>query len=424
VISMLKADFTEIDITPPPGLRLGGYMQRLGLPARGHKDPLYARILQLEQGDVELAIVQLDLLGVYRDLADLVKSTIHKATGIREVMVTTTHTHSAPETIIPMWPNTLPYSEEEKRLLNTWISNLIEKIEASIKTSTVEPVESLYLCYTDIGELCYNRAFPGELYDSKISVLVVKTPRWRLVLYSTPCHPVCNTDLYYSADYHSHIVRVLRNEGYRALSLTGAAGDVDPVKKGYEYAEYMGIEISRRILRAIVNCKAVKASLSAITSEIEVPTRRVNYEDALKIFREVYWKYADLFRAERLKGNVDPEYFKIFEELIYADQELEVAKISSYTRKTLLQVFRVGEDTFILGFPGEMISETSLLIKKALLGLHVIISTYTNDYIGYVPTERFFNSGKYEARTALWSIVERNVEFTLRREIIDLIRRV
>ena len=141
-------------------------------------------------------------------------------------------------------------------------------------------------------------------------------------------------------------------------------------------------------------------------------------------YRELkaYNKYIDKFMAERTKGIVDERYFTLFEEPLYADQELEVAKLGLIRNiVTEIQVFRIGGINLV-SFPGEMVSETSLLIKRALPGINMVFSTYTNDYIGYVPTERFFDNSKYEARTALWSIVDRSVEPLIRSRIVDLIR--
>ena len=418
----MRAGFIEVDITPPPGLRLGGYMHRLGLPARGAKDPLYARLLKLDQGGESVVIVQLDLLGLYREQADHIGRVASEASGSDRYVVATTHTHSAPETIIPMWPNTLPYSEDEVKLFNEWFSSLVERVEKAAGEIAVERVESMCVASTRIDGLCYNRAFPNEGYDSETPVLLITTSSDKILVYSTPCHPVCNVDYYYSADYHAFITSNLRSRGFKPIALTGPTGDVDPVKKGYDYAEYMGREISRRILESISTCKPIEPSIALAEREVEVSLRAINYEEALRKFKVAYESYYELFIEARRKGYIDPEHFEMLVELLYADQELEVAKIGSRSRKTVLKVLRVGSGVYLVGFPGEMVSFTSSSLKDSLRGGSLLISTYTNDYIGYVPTERFYDTNKYEARTAQWSIVSKGVERVLREEIIDLIK--
>jgi hypothetical protein len=416
---MLSAGFAEVDITPPSGLRLGGYMHRLGLPSKGFKDPLYARILVLSSERESFAIVQLDLLGVYRSFTNELRSAIRKALGVENIMVATTHTHLAPETVIPMWPNTLPYSDEERKLLEFWMKSVVEKVRRVAEGLRLEPVNNVCIGYASVEGLCYNRAFPGELFDYHAPFVMIGGSR-RIVIYSSPCHPVCNTDLYYSADYHAHVVKALKSSGIDSVPLTAPAGDVDPVRKGYDYAIYMGSEIGKRIIESISSCKSLDPVISSASTEIEVPLRSVNYENALKRFREVYAKYIDLFMTERAKGAVDERYFSMFEELLYADQELEVAKRYREKLITEVQILRIG-NAFLVGFPGEMVSDTSIIIKKTLPNMHIIFSTYTNDYIGYVPTKRFFDNGRYEARTALWSIVSQDSEQIIRGRIVDMI---
>src|SRR5215467_13079043 len=56
----LKAGVAKVDITPPTGLMMWGYFDRLK-PAQGAIDPLFARVLVLEAGERRLALVDLDL---------------------------------------------------------------------------------------------------------------------------------------------------------------------------------------------------------------------------------------------------------------------------------------------------------------------------------------------------------------------------
>jgi hypothetical protein len=420
---MLNAGFAEVDITPPPGLRLGGFMNRLGLPSKGVKDTLYARIFVLNNEKESIALIQLDLLGVYKSYANELRDAIYKTLGVENIMVITTHTHSAPETIIPMWPNTLPYTDEEKRLLDSWMRGITEKVKSVAENLRLEPVENVCLSYTSVKDLCYNRSFHGDLFDPQIPVVMVHSKNKRIAVYSSPCHPVCNTDLYYSADYHAYTVKALKNSGINTISLTGPAGDVDPLRKGYNYAMTMGSKIAKRILSSLMACKALDSTLYFANTEVKVPVRRVEYEYALKRFRDTYSNYIDLFMAERAKGVADERYFTMFEELLYADQELEVAKLNLEKLVTKLQILRIGK-TILVSFPGEMVSETSLLIKKALPSIDIVFTTYTNDYIGYVPTKKFFDSGRYEAKTALWSIVSPDAEPLIRNSVVDLIKEI
>src|ERR1051326_6000282 len=56
----MKAGVAKVNITPPAGVQMWGYFDRLK-PAEGTLDPLFARVLVLEAGDRRLALVDLDL---------------------------------------------------------------------------------------------------------------------------------------------------------------------------------------------------------------------------------------------------------------------------------------------------------------------------------------------------------------------------
>jgi len=61
--AVLRAGLAKADITPPPGLPMYGYFDRIknNQLATGTLDPLEARVLVLEAGDRRVALVTLDL---------------------------------------------------------------------------------------------------------------------------------------------------------------------------------------------------------------------------------------------------------------------------------------------------------------------------------------------------------------------------
>src|ERR1700733_7678835 len=58
-----QAGAAQVDITPPPGLEMYGFFNRITEHrlASGTLDPLYARALVLQAGDRRLALITLDL---------------------------------------------------------------------------------------------------------------------------------------------------------------------------------------------------------------------------------------------------------------------------------------------------------------------------------------------------------------------------
>lgn len=96
----LEAGFARTDITPDPGVRLGGYGVEKR-PAEAIADPLHATALVLARGRETAALVNLDWICVEESTVALIRRAIEKKTGIPgpRVTICATHTHSAPNTL-------------------------------------------------------------------------------------------------------------------------------------------------------------------------------------------------------------------------------------------------------------------------------------------------------------------------------------
>ncbi len=65
----LLVGVSEVNITPPVGLPMDGYMARSGV-SRGIHDPLLAQVLVLDDSHMRMAIVALDVLAVSAQFSD------------------------------------------------------------------------------------------------------------------------------------------------------------------------------------------------------------------------------------------------------------------------------------------------------------------------------------------------------------------
>ena len=118
----LKAGVVRVDITPPAGQFLWGYAART-TPAQGALDPLYARVLVLETGERRLALVVLDLGRVFGPASlERLRAAARQSSGITNVVVQATHTHSGP-VIIDEYPG---------GAAPEWESAAVEKIGKAI----------------------------------------------------------------------------------------------------------------------------------------------------------------------------------------------------------------------------------------------------------------------------------------------------
>jgi len=106
----LLAAAVSVDITPQPaeGIFLAGFAPNRR--ALGVLHPLEAGVLALQVGDVRLALVTVDSIGLGRDIVERIRATV-TVPGTR-VLVSSTHSHATPDTM-GIWGPTilgfLPY---------------------------------------------------------------------------------------------------------------------------------------------------------------------------------------------------------------------------------------------------------------------------------------------------------------------------
>ena len=121
----LRAGVAKADITPPAGLPMYGFLDRLkdNKVSTGTLDPLYARVLVLEAGEKRLALVTLDLGRTFREseLAQL-RQRLKATAGISFLIVTASHTHSGPNIL----------DQEAGGKLQAWETSAIEKTQPQL----------------------------------------------------------------------------------------------------------------------------------------------------------------------------------------------------------------------------------------------------------------------------------------------------
>src|SRR3954451_7844044 len=96
---MLIGTSSEI-ITPELGCPLAGFDARKGVAESVHDD-LFARALVLDDGATAVALVSVEVLGVSKAFADVVRAETERWTGIpaANIVLSATHTHCAPVTL-------------------------------------------------------------------------------------------------------------------------------------------------------------------------------------------------------------------------------------------------------------------------------------------------------------------------------------
>jgi len=395
----LQAAAAQVDITPPPGLPMYGYFDRITKHqvSTGTLDPLYARVLVLEAGGKRVALVTLDLGRTFGESwLDRLRGTVRQDSHIDQLIVTASHTHSGPN-ILDIYPEGHPPA---------WQSAILDKIAGAIHQATMhlEPAR----LGTGYGEvhIGYNRRqvhpdhsvtmlwsnpdkVPTTPVDATVSVVRVDrrdgTPLAILVNYA--CHPVVfgADHLQYSADYVAAMVDAVV-AAFPAqpicLFLQGADGDINPyfattpmdqgaVQKRDWTGHELGVEAAR--VAKGIRTKSSPASLDFAEDTMVFPLRwdpQKFHDDLLRVNGPlVFQDHADLMEASPLPSKL----------------ALPVT--------TLL----INKKIAFVGMPGEPFVDFQINFRDRCPVEDCMLLGYTNGYFDYFPTILAASEGGYGA---------------------------
>jgi hypothetical protein len=414
---MLQAGTAKVEITPPAGVRMGGYAGR-AMPSLAVHDPLWARALVLDDGDHRAALVSLDLLFAADDVVKQVRETAASAAGVSPegLLIAGTHTHSA----IRGADDDCTDQERE------YWEAVPDKIAEALARAAEQLHRALLAAGSGWSAVGINRRemLPGgrvELgrnhfgpFDPEVGVVRIQrldgTPIAGLLNYT--CHGIClQSDNYLlSADYPGYAVHYLEQavgDGVMGMFFNGACGDVNPREAGVSHglAGSGGFFLAERAGTVIAGEAArVWESLSPqdVTSvyfgvrEIALPTKRQRAikaaEDALQRAQAAarsqeqwspYVSWYDPPDAERERKRL---------ERLKAEGDAPV--------RCEIQAIKIGPVAFI-GWPGEIFSQLGMQIKARSPIQPTYVIGYANGSIGYVPTPEAFPQGGYEVDCAL-----------------------
>ncbi|MCL5279033.1 MAG: neutral/alkaline non-lysosomal ceramidase N-terminal domain-containing protein [Planctomycetes bacterium] len=398
----LKGGAAKVEITPPLGVTLiGSY----GKPSDSVRDALYAKALVLSNSHNTIAIVAADLLYTpLEEITDPVRTIVHEKLGIprQNIMVCATHTHSGPEvfTRSKLPPKSrVPVSDLAQSYLQVLIRKMADAVvmahqnmrdvkigvaagevpevlfnrrpvgkDGRVKTAFTLPPEVVATRRIEPaadGEVCVRFTFSSKgvplefgCVDPRVFVLRMEDADGRIVgsLVDFGCHPVsiypsCPTAI--SADYPAFLTRVVEQaEGGVCLFTLGLAGNTVPIQRGTGPREQIGKAVGAEAIRKLQFITATSdAALSGMCRQATFPMRKT------------------------------------------ASDKADATDAQSIT--TEIQVLRLG-DIYILGLPGEVLVEVGREIRKKAGIEKLLITTVTNDTIGYVCHSRAYDEGGYE----------------------------
>lgn len=424
----MRAGIAKVDITPPVGGDLTGYVGRPGPSTKVHDD-LFASALVLDDGATRVGILSVDIVGT--DLAQDagLRESISKATGIpaENLMIASSHTHSGPAIGI-LRQCGVPD--------DAYIRRLFAQI-ASVAKEACENLADAKLSYIrGESELAWNRRewvinagvqqspTSGVITDPEIGGLVIQfvqgekqipraaqndrdgqndTTAKPVMLFNYACHGVVmgGDNLEISSDWIGAARNALESSGKIGTSifLQGCCGNINPRWRGsFDEVKHAGESVANPLLADLPNAKRFSdPKIKVAWARVDLPYMPLPSEEALE--QEISFQRSEI---ERLQAGGNTAQLQVAKAMAgWAQDSLKLLNDGGGPESVSvgLQVIRIG-DAVLVTYPGEAFCEFGLAFRK-LTNHAVLPVAYANGNIGYIPNADAYKEGGYEVDSAI-----------------------
>ena len=430
--SKLQAGAAKVNITPPAGVYLSGYIYR-DKCSQGVHDDLYARVLLLKTDEETVGIVTLDLVGISADLVRDIRQAAEKSVGIKgkNLMITASHTHSGPTMGLIKG-----CGEPDKG----WIESLKKKTVEGVQEANQNMVKAkIGLGEGELRDMTYNRqqvlkdgtvAIPLQPaedvvkqgpVDYKIRVLRVDDMDSLpiAILVNFACHPniLDHGNLLISADFVNYMtatVERLIGSGV-AIFANGACGNInavffnvtEDVNQQYAYIEKVGQALGEQAAKVAeqIETALTDVRLRAASESFDAPLCPLPEKQEMEEFLEETLEKREKVKRGELEIHPSNLNFTKAGQVKYLTDWVDYAKASIEklsspninqfkTVPVEIQVLGLGDIVFI-GIPGEPYVEIALAIQEKALPKHCLVVGYANGCVGYIPNELAYQEGGY-----------------------------
>ena len=409
--SVASAGWSEIEITPPLGIALGGR----GAPSTASRkvlDPLFAQVLYLKDAKgTGFVLVSFDLISLSHELSEKIRLKIVHELGVpwNLVVLNCSHTHSGPYMIRSLMAGVDPAPDIEIEYFKMLEAKIVLATRAAAKAMTPVKVE----IFNGISQVAINRRgknrkgetamlpnanapFDENVWVMKLSPENGKSPS---VIFSYACHPVIVYGYNFSAisaDFPGVARNVLREklgEKVHTQFVQGLAGDVRPrvvadLKNNRFRAatpddlQKAGSDLANDVLSALKSKGEILSFNIAGASDRPFLPRDKPPE------REYYEKMEAEAAAETNKFQTAvSEYW-----LSCYDSGFGFAKGDAWP----VGLIRLAENQWVCYFAGEPCVEWRAKISQWLPGKKFVPWGYCQEGVSYLPTAEMLPEGGYE----------------------------
>jgi hypothetical protein len=400
--SEYRAGVARMKITPEKPIWMSGYGSRTH-PSEGVVQDLWAKALAIEDArGGRVVIVTTDLIGLPRNISDMVAARIQKEYGLdrSRLLLNSSHIHTGPvlrRNFAIMWD----FRPEDTSAINEYSAKLADTLVA-VAAAALGDLRPARLAFGEgSAGFAINRRQPtpkGVIIgvnpqgprDTAVPVLKITAEdgTLRAVLFGYACHNTTLTGESYklSGDYAGFAQAMIEtaHPGAAALFAQLCAGDQNPNPRGtLELAEQHGRTLAAEVERVLAGrLRPVRGQVRTAFRIVEpafAPVERSTFETRLASTNAAEVRNARMMLAAYDSGH-------------------PIRRVP-YP----VQAIRFGQSLTIVALGGEPVVDYALRIKRETSRAKepVIVAGYSNDVMCYIPSLAVLKGGGYESVSSM-----------------------
>ena len=405
------AGFARLDITPPLGVRIGGYYN--ARVTKGVLDPLYVRAIAFGEGEQSAVLLVCDLLGMYGPAAYEWPVKIAEALGLPRsaVFVCHTHTHTGP--VVNSYRE--PYDEQ----YDAWLFRRLCDA-AQMALDDRKPVLDVRADQTETEGLAFVRRYrmsdgtlrnnpPADRMQDIVApaceadrtmrlVRILRKDAPELVLINFQVHPDCIGGERISADYPAAVCRYVEETLGNAYCVFTNGGEGQQVRTDrmkplpktpdrYRSCMEYGVTVAKTALQMYetapsTNMTGLLFGQTLVHAKTKLDRSRLDeVERVIEVFETGYTP-AQLTDFSNYTG---PEAYSI--------RDMAKHGFDYYDLPVTVFVFC---GVALVGLPGEPFNELGKHIRSNSKFPSTSICCQANGNFGYLPVASAYDEGGYE----------------------------
>ncbi|WP_428304331.1 hypothetical protein [Lacipirellula sp.] len=360
----------KVNINPLTPIMLSGYAGRATIAeSTGVQQNIFVQAAAFGMGAETSLLLTVDSTGLPDNVVDPLRAKLANNLGIAQerIVMTCTHSHSCP-CVSGYLPNLFgaPLPATQQQHVDAYTAKLVEWMEEAATEALDNRTPGHEISWAN-GSAGFGQNRRGEgVDDHDLPVMLVKNAvgeaKAIIASYATHGTTLNASDNLVSGDWPGYARQAIETlyPGAAAMIMIGAAADSNPTPAGTSLAAFNhGRTVANEVRRLIDNnlMTPVSSQISAFQTEVKLD-------------------FATTLQPGDPSGTM----------LAPSPSSMNYG-VTSWT---------FGKDLAMVFMEGEVVADYSLRLK-AELGDKVWVNAYSNDVMGYIPSERVLRAGGYEA---------------------------